>query len=157
MQSWFVNGAYDDESGYEEHESIDEIQEDQKSETKKVQFADLVTVRPIPATRNGKPTPSTGTGAASAWQSERSASVHIVDRKDMNDRKGQQGRCVCGGQIVMGDGQKWAEADDDEECMSCATPIAMCRSTALGSNRSPMSWRGLPIRAGSGSARTTAI
>ena len=38
----------------------------------------------------------------------------------MNGRKGQQCKCVCGGLTVKGDAKKWAEADDNEECVTCA-------------------------------------
>ena len=66
IQSWIEDGEYFDEGGQEETEGIDEIQEGQRREGKRVHFADLVTVRPIAATGKGRPTPprSKSTGSA---------------------------------------------------------------------------------------------
>ena len=82
IQSWIEDCEYVDESDQEEHEGIDEIQADRKSKGRRVHFADFVTVRPIPSTGKGKPTPSRGKSEGGArWQSGETAIADVIERK----------------------------------------------------------------------------
>ena len=119
IQSWIEDCEYVDEDGQEETEGIDEIQEDQKSKGRRVHFADLVAVKPIPATGKGRSTPPRGRSTGCArWQSGETAKTDAVDRQ--SDGASLAHECVCGGLMVKGDGKLWAEVDDDVQCLACA-------------------------------------
>ena len=116
---WLTKGTVmQPPNGQEEYKGIDEVQEDQKGKGRRVHVADLVTVRPIPATGKGKPTPPRGKSAGSAkWQSGETANADAIDRQ--SDGAGPACECACGGLMTRGDGKHWAEADDDAECLAC--------------------------------------
>ena len=82
IQSWIEDGECIDDACQEGIEGIDEIQEDQSSKGKRVHFADLVTVRPIPAMGKGKPMLPSGRSAGGARsQSDETANTDAVDRQ----------------------------------------------------------------------------
>ena len=58
-QSWVEDCEYVDEGGQKENESINAVQEDRSGRGRRVHSADIVTVRPIPATAKGQAAAST--------------------------------------------------------------------------------------------------
>ena len=119
IQCWIEDGEYIDADGQEVTDGSDEIEEDQKSKGRRVHFAGLVIVRPIPATEKGKPTPPRGRSVGGAkWRPDETANADAVDRH--SDGASLAHGCVCGGFMVKGDGKHWAEADDDAQCLACA-------------------------------------
>ena len=114
IQTCVEDGAYFDESSDDGDcdADISEVEKEQKGERKKVRFAELITVRPIPAVRKGKATPARGASAVSAkWHSARSAEVGNIDRHVANERAEEQTSCICGGQLRKGDGKQWSDAE----------------------------------------------
>jgi hypothetical protein len=111
LQTWVEDGADDHDYNYDYDNDIDEVTEETKGGRKKVRFADLVSVRPIPSVGKGKPTPPRGARAGGAvWQPDASADNVNIGR----------GKCNCGGQLRKGDGNRWGDAEDDLECATCA-------------------------------------
>ena len=92
------------EGSQDEYEGIGDLKEDRKGKGKRVPFADLVTVRPIPATGKGKPTlPRGKTSGSARWQSGETANADAIDRQ--SDGAGPACKCACGGLMTRGDGK----------------------------------------------------
>ena len=126
LQTWFEDGTYHDDDADYNHDydydpSINELKKEVESERRKVRFAELVTVRPIPAVGKCKATPARGAGkSGTVWHSERSAGNLEFDQRAENGQAGNPAECNCGGQLRRGDGRPWSDAEDDTECTACA-------------------------------------
>jgi hypothetical protein len=101
--------------------SIDEVREETKADCKKVRFAELFAVRPIPSSGKGRATPPRGARAGGAvWHSEQSADSINIGRDAGRREVAVQLKCNCGGQLRKGDGKKWGDAENDDVCVACA-------------------------------------
>jgi hypothetical protein len=123
LQTWVEDGTYlDYDSDDDDYDpNIDEVREELKSDRKKVRFAELIAVRPIPWVGKGKATPPRGARAGGAvWHSEESANSLNIGRNAGRGEAAEQLKCDCGGQLRKGDGKAWCDAEDDEVCVACA-------------------------------------
>ena len=86
IQTWVEDGAYFDESSDDDDydPNIDEVEEEQKSKRKRVRFAELNTVRPIPSVGKGRATPARGTRARVARDGTRRGVRTVLTSVDVS-------------------------------------------------------------------------
>ena len=99
VQTWIEDCAYVDEDSVsvECDAHVSEVEKEQRSEHNRVRFAELVTVRPIPAVGKGKTTRVRDASAVGAKLNlERKADIVNIDRHVVNGQAKEQIACICG-------------------------------------------------------------